>query len=59
MYVSGQIEQSEAEQSYIADPTFEVEKTVGMTVAKAVGKAVGMTIGKAVEKVVKMTVENA
>ena len=53
MHVSSQIEQSEAEQSSLADPTFDesvhekVGKAVGMTVGKAVRKAIGMTVGKA------------
>ena len=57
MYVPSQIEQSGAEQSCLADPTFDesvhrevgkaVGKTVRMTVGKAVGKTVGMIVGKA------------
>ena len=49
-----QTEQSRAEQSYLADPTFdesvhgEVGKAVGKIVGMIVGKAVGMTIGKTV-----------
>ena len=45
MHVPGQTEQSEAEQSCLADPTFdesvhgEIGKAVGKTVRKAVGKA--------------------
>ena len=49
-----QTEQSRAEQSCLADPTFdesvhgEVRKAVGKIVGMIVGKVVGMTIGKAV-----------
>ena len=48
-----QTEQLEAEQSCLADPTFdesvhgEVGKDVGKIVGKAVRKIVGMTVGKA------------
>ena len=57
MHVSGQTEQSRAEQRCLADPTFdesvhgevrEVGKAVSKTVGMTIGKAVGMTIGKAV-----------
>ena len=41
MYVLGQTEQSGAEQSCLADPTFNE------SVHGEVGKAVGMTVGKA------------
>ena len=53
MHVSGQTEQSGAEQSCLADPTFdesvhgEIGKAVGKIVGITVGKAVGMTIGMA------------
>ena len=46
MHVSGQTEQSGAEQSCLADPTFD--ESVHEKVGKAVGKTVGMTVGKAV-----------
>ena len=55
MHVPGQTEQSGAKQSCLADPTFEVGKTVG----KAVGKTIGMTVAKAVRKAVRMTVGKA
>ena len=48
-----QTEQSRAEQSCLADPTFdesvhrEVGKAVGKIVGMIVGKVVGMTVGKA------------
>ena len=54
MHVPSQTEQSGAEQSYLADPTFdesvhtEVGKAIGRIVGMTVGKAVGMTVGKAV-----------
>ena len=53
MHVLSQTEQSGAEQSCLADPTFdesvhgEVGKAVGKTVGMTVGKAVGMIVGKA------------
>ena len=45
MYVSGQTEQSGAEQSCLTDPTFD--ESVHGKVGKAVGKTVQMTVGKA------------
>ena len=49
MHVSSQTEQSEAEQSYLANPTFDesVHGKVGKAVGKTVGMTVGMTFGKA------------
>ena len=61
MHVPSQIEQSGAEQSCLADPTFdesvhgEVGKAVGKIVGMAVGKTVGMTIGKAVRMTIGKT----
>ena len=46
MHVSGQTEQSGAEQSCLADLTFD--ESVHGEVGKAVGKTIGMTVGKAV-----------
>ena len=49
MHVPSHTEQSGAEQSCLADPTFDesvngkVGKAVGMTVRKAVGMTVGMS----------------
>ena len=54
MHVPSQTEQLGAEQSCLANPTFdvsvhgEVGKAVGKIVGMTVGKAVGMTVGKAV-----------
>ena len=45
MYVSGQTEQSGAEQSCLTDPTFA--ESVHGEVGKAIGKTVRMTVGKA------------
>ena len=45
-----QTEQSRAEQSCLADPTFDesVHGEVGKAVGKIVGMTIGMTVGKAV-----------
>ena len=43
--MSGQIEESGAKQSCLADPTFT--ESVHGEVEKAVGEAVGKTVGKA------------
>ena len=53
MHVPSQTEQSGAEQSYLADPTFD--ESVYGEVGKAVGKAVGKTVGKAVRMIVGKT----
>ena len=45
MHVPGQIEQLGAEQSCLADPTFD--ESIHGEVEKAVGKTVSMTFGKA------------
>ena len=50
MHVPGQTKQSEAEQSCLADSTFD--ESVHGEVGKAVGKIVGKTVGKAVRKAV-------
>ena len=56
-----QSKQSGAEQSSLADPTFDesVHGEVGKAVGKIVGKAVGMTVGKVVGKTVGMIVGKA
>ena len=43
--MSGQTEQSETKQSYLADSTFD--ESVHGEIENAVGKAVGNTVGKA------------
>ena len=48
--MSGQTEQSRAEQSCLADPTFD--ESVQGEVGKAIGKTVGMTVGKTIGKAV-------
>ena len=49
-----QTEQSGAEQSYLADPTFN--ESIHGEVGKAVGKIVGMTVGNVIQMTVGMAV---